>query len=192
VTRSASALRFRDSTAALEGLAVFSNALGIQILRSSFSLVGSAITGNSLAGVHARESEGTISGSRFEANAPGLRASDCRLRLEGSRFTANNGAGLQLRRTEGRVEGNRVEANVGNGISTDSPGAVLRGNSIEGNLRFALESNTAAAIDAAENWWGPGGPIPDVIFDREDDPALGLVVTAPPLVAPPVLDSPAR
>jgi hypothetical protein len=191
LTGSASALRFRDSTAALESLAVFGNTLGIQVLRSSFSLVGSGIVGNSLAGMHVRESEGTISGSRFEANAPGLRASDCRLRIEGSRFAANNGAGIQLRRTEGRVEGNRVEANVGNGISTDSPGAVLRGNAIEGSLRFALESNTAAAIDAVGNWWGPGGPAAEIIFDAKDDPGLGPVLTAPPLDTPPVLESPA-
>ena len=192
VTGSASALRFRDSTAALERLSVFGNTLGIQMLRSSFSLVGSDIVGNSLAGVHVRESEGTIAGGRFEANAPGLRASDSRLRVEGSRFTANNGAGFQLRRTEGRVEGNRIEASAGNGISTDSPGVVLRGNAIEGSLRFALESNTAAAIDAAENWWGPGGPASEIIYDGEDDPALGQVLTSPPLGTPPVLEPPAR
>jgi hypothetical protein len=185
VTRSASALRFRDSTAALEGLSVFDNTLGVQVLRSSFSLVGSEIVGNALAGMHVRESEGTISGSRFEANAPGLRASDCRLRIEGSRFLANNAAGLQLRRSEGSVEGCRFEASVGNGVSTDSPGAVLRGNAVEGNLRFALESNTAAAIDAVGNWWGPGGPEAGSIFDEKDDPGLGPVLTAPPLDRPP-------
>jgi hypothetical protein len=187
VTGSASALRFRDSTAAIERLSVSDNTLGIQILRSSFSLAGSSIVGNSLAGMHARESEGTITGNRFEANAPGLRVSDCRVRIEGNRFLANNAAGLQLRRTDGRVEGNRIEASVGNGISTDSPGAVLRGNAIVGNLRFALESNSSAAIDAVGNWWGPDGPRAESIFDAADDAGLGPVLTAPPLVAPPVL-----
>jgi hypothetical protein len=185
VTRSSSALRFRDSTAALAGLSVFDNTLGVQVFRSAFSLVGSRIVGNALAGMHVRESEGTISGSRFEANAPGLRASDCRLRIEGNRFFANNLAGLQLRRSEGSVEGNRFEASVGNGVSSDSPGAVLRGNAIEGNLRFALESNTAVAIDAVGNWWGPGGPDAESIFDGKDDPGLGPVLTAPPLDRPP-------
>jgi hypothetical protein len=187
VTGSASALRFRDSTAAIENLSVFGNTLGLQVLRSSFSLVGSSVVGNSLAGMHVRESEGTIAGSRFESNAPGLRVSDSRVRLEGNRFMTNNVAGLQLRRTQGRVEGNRLEANVGNGISTDSPGAVLRGNAIVGNLRFALESNSAAAIDAVGNWWGPDGPAAGSIFDAADDPGLGPVLTAPPLAAPPVL-----
>jgi len=187
VSGSASALRFRDSTAAIENLAVFGNTLGIQILRSSFSLVGSSIVGNSLAGMHVRESEGTITGSRFEANSPGLRVSDCRLRIEGNRFLANNAAGLQLRRTEGRVEGNRIEASVGNGISTDSPGAVLRGNAIVGSLRFALESNSVAAIDAVGNWWGAAGPRAESIFDAADDAGLGPVLTAPSLAAAPVL-----
>ncbi len=185
VTGSASALRFRDSTAAIEGLAVFGNTLGLQILRSSFSVVGSSVTGNALAGMHVRESEGTIAGCRFESDAPGLRVSDSRLRIEGNRFVANNGAGLQVRRTEGRIEGNRIEANVGNGISTDSPGAVLRGNAITGSLRFAIESNTAEAISAAGNWWGPGGPTDGIIFDAADDPGLGPVLTSPPLVVPP-------
>jgi hypothetical protein len=109
------------------------------------------------------------------------------VRIEGNRFLANNAAGLQLRRTEGRVEGNRIEASVGNGISTDSPGAVLRGNAIVGNLRFALESNSSAAIDAVGNWWGPDGPRAESIFDAADDAALGPVLAAPPLAAPPVL-----
>jgi hypothetical protein len=185
VTGSASALRFRDSTAALEGLAVFGNTLGIQILRSSFSLSGSSIVGNRLAGMHVRESEGTIAGSRLEGNAPGLRASDSRLSIEGNRVIANAGAGLQLRRTEGRIEGNRIEGNLGNGISTDSPGAVLRRNAIVGSLRFAIESNTVEAIDAAGNWWGPGGPSGAAIFDRQDDVALGPVLTDQPLQAEP-------
>jgi len=187
VIGSASAVRFRDSTAAIENLSVFGNTLGIQILRSSFSLVGSNVIGNSLAGMHVRESEGTIAGTRFEANSPGLRVSDCRLRIEGNRFLANNAAGLQLRRTQGRIEGNRIDASVGNGVSTDSPGAVLRGNAIVGSLRFALESNSPEAIDAVGNWWGPDGPGPGSIFDAADDPALGPVLTAPPLAAPPVL-----
>jgi hypothetical protein len=187
LTGSVSALRFRDSTAALEGLSVFGNTLGIQVLRSSFSLVGSSVVGTALAGMHVRESEGTIAGSRFESNAPGLRANDCRLRVEGSRFSANNAAGLQLRQVQGRVEGNLLEANVGNGVSTDSPGAVLRGNAIVGSLRFALESNTAAAIDATGNWWGPQGPTAESIFDAADDAGLGPVLTAPPLAAAPVL-----
>jgi hypothetical protein len=109
------------------------------------------------------------------------------VRIEGNRFLANSAAGLQLRRTAGHVEGNRIEASVGNGISTDSPGAVLRGNAIVGSLRFALESNSNAAIDAVGNWWGPDGPRAESIFDAADDAGLGPVLTAPPLAAPPVL-----
>jgi hypothetical protein len=134
-----------------------------------------------------RESEGSIAGSRFAGNAPGLRASDSRLRIEGNLVAGNNGAGIQLRRVEGRVEGNRVAANAGNGVSTDSPGAPLRGNALEGNLRFALESGAGAAIDAAGNWWGPGGPDAGGIWDAADDPALGPVLTNPPLAAAPAL-----
>jgi hypothetical protein len=185
VTGSASALRFRDSTAALEGLLVAGNTLGIQTLRSTFSLVRSSVVGNSLAGMHVRESEGTIEGNRFEANTPGLRVSDCRLSIEGNYFAANNAAGLQVRRSEGRIERNWLEASGGNGISTDSPTAVLRGNAIVGSLRFALESNAAGAIDAVGNWWGPGGPTADMVFDSADDPALGPVLTQPPLSDPP-------
>jgi len=159
--------------------------LGVQILRSSFSLTRSSVVGNALAGLHVRESEGSVAGSRFEGNSPGMRASDSRLSVEGNRIEANNGAGLQLRRTEGRLDGNRIRGNAGNGVSTDSPGVPLRGNAIEGNLRFALESNTAEAIDAAGNWWGPDGPSGDAIWDAKHDPALGRVLTDPPLSAPP-------
>jgi hypothetical protein len=185
VSGSVSALRFRDSTAALDGLVVAGNTLGVQILRSAFSLTGSSILGNALAGLHVRESEGSIAASRFAGNAPGLRASESRLSLTGNAVVGNNGAGIQLRRVEGRVEGNRIAANNGNGVSTDSPRAPLRRNALEANLRFALESNAAEAIDAAENWWGPGGADAGAIWDAADDPALGPVLTDPPLAAPP-------
>lgn len=184
---SVSALRFRDSTVALDGLVVAGNTLGLQILRSSFSLTASSLIGNALAGLHVRESEGSIAGSRFAGNAPGLRASDSRLRIEGNVVAGNNGAGIQLRRVEGRVEGNRIAVNAGNGVSTDSPGAPLRGNVLEANLRFALESGAGTAIDAAGNWWGPGGPGAGGIWDAADDPALGPVLTDPPLAAAPAL-----
>ena len=187
VTGSVSALRFRDSTAALEGLVIAGNTLGVQVLRSSFSLTGSSIIGNALAGLHVRESEGSVAGNRFEANAPGLRASDSRLSLVGNVVVKNNGTGMQLRRVEGRVEGNRIAANAGNGVSSDSPRAPLRRNALEANLRFALESNAAGAIDAAGNWWGPGGPAAGLIWDAADDPALGPVLTDPPLAAAPAL-----
>ena len=64
---------------------------------------------------------------------------------------------------------------------------MLRGNAIVGSLRFALESNSAAAIDAVGNWWGSDGPSAESIFDAADDAGLGPVLTAPPLAAPPVL-----
>ncbi|HEY5998371.1 MAG TPA: right-handed parallel beta-helix repeat-containing protein [bacterium] len=185
VTGSGSALRFRDSTAALERLVIAGNTLGVQLLRSTFSLTGSAILDNALAGLHVRESEGSVAGTRFEGNTPGLRASDCRLSIEACEFVANNGAGIQLRRTEGRVTGSRIAGNAGNGVSTDSPRDPLRRNALEGNLRFAIESNTAEPIDATENWWGPGGPAAGAIRDAADDAALGPVLTDPPLAAAP-------
>jgi hypothetical protein len=64
---------------------------------------------------------------------------------------------------------------------------VLRGNAIVGSLRFALESNSAVAIDAVGNWWGPDGPRAESIFDAAHDAALGPVLTSPPLAAAPVL-----
>jgi hypothetical protein len=184
---SVSALRFRDSTAALEGLVIAGNTLGVQVLRSSFSLTGSSIVGNALAGLHVRESEGSVAGSFLEGNTPGLRASDSRLSIVGNVIAVNNGAGIQLRRVEGRVDGNRIAANAGNGVSTDSPGAPLRNNALEANLRFALETNAADTLDAAGNWWGPDGPDAARIWDAADDPALGRVLTDPPLAAPPGL-----
>jgi hypothetical protein len=185
VSGSGSALRFRDSTAALDGLVVSGNTLGVQVLRSSFSLTGSSIVGNDLAGLHVRESEGSVAGSRFTGNAPGLRASDSRLSVSGNVLAANNGAGIQLRRVEGQIADNRIAANAGNGVSTDSPGATLRRNALEANLRYAVESNTAYAIEAAGNWGGADGPDADAIRDAADDPALGPVLTDPPLAAPP-------
>jgi hypothetical protein len=185
VTGSSNGMRFRDSTVALEGLAVTGNTSGIQMLRSTFSLSRSTVSGNALAGLLVRESEGTISGCAIEGNAPGLRVSDSRLNIEGNRVVANNGGGLLLRRSTCRVEGNRIAGSRGNGVSTDSAGTVLHGNVVAGSLRFAVENNAADPVDAAGNWWGPGGPSPELFFDRGDDPRLGPVLTAPPLAAPP-------
>ena len=185
ILASASGMRFRDSTVELDGLAVAGNGYGIQTLRSTFTLADSVLAGNALAGVHVRESEGSVVGTSISGGGPGLRVSDSRLRIEGNRLEANVLGGLLLRRTEALVERNEIVGNFGNGVSTDSPKAVLRGNAVAGNLRYALESNSSEPIDATGNWWGTPAPPASLFFDRADDPALGPVLREPALTAPP-------
>lgn len=181
-------LRFRDSTVVVENCRILGNRSGLQTLRSRFTLSGSTIAGNALAGIHLRETDGTIEGNRVTDNLPGLRATGGRLRLEGNTFAANRFGGVQLRESTLEVSGNSFAGNIGNGLFIDSPAARLRTNSFSGNLRFALENNSTFPVDAVGNHWGvERAGIPRVLFDEGDDPRLGPVNYDPPLDSPPRL-----
>lgn len=182
ITGNGSSLRFRDSTVSIDGVRITENTIGLQTLRSQLSLTGSTIDGNVLAGLHLRETEGVLSGNRVVGNTPGLRASGSRFLLERNIITANGYGGLQLRESEVELNGNDISGNVGNGIFVDSPAVVLRRNRIAGNLRYAVENNGPGSVDAALNWWGEGvTDLAPLLFDTEDDPALGPILTEPRL-----------
>jgi hypothetical protein len=188
VTGNRSGLRFRDSTVIVEGCRVENNTSGLQTLRSRLSLISSSFVDNVQAGIHLRETEGVVAGNRITGNSPGLRASAGRFRLESNLLAGNSYGGVQLRGSVAEITGNIIHANVGNGLFVDSPSAVLKNNSFQGNLRFALENNAPTDLDAAGNFWGvKSGGIPARIFDAGDDPRVGAVRYEPPLeTSPPV------
>ncbi len=185
-----SGLRFRDSRVVIEETRIAGNTLGLQALRSQISLSSSLIEDNFLAGIHLREAEGVVSGCRITGNSPGLRVSQGRLRMEGSVVEGNGYGGIQIRGAEAIFTGNRFAGNAGNGFSLDSAAVSLEGNAFSGNLRFALENNSAAAVDAPGNYWGRLTKVADRIYDGRDDPSIGKVIFDPVLEAPPPLELP--
>jgi len=182
-----SGLRFRDSRVVIEETRIAGNTIGLQALRSQVSLSSSFVEDNILAGIHLREAEGVVSGCRIAGNSPGLRASRGRLRMENSVIEGNGYGGIQIRGAEAVFTGNRFAGNAGNGFSTDSEAVSLEGNAFSGNLRFALENNSPAAVEAPRNYWGSAAGMADRIYDGRDDPAVGEVLFEPVLAKPPVL-----
>jgi hypothetical protein len=129
-----------------------------------------------------------VAESLIAGNSPGLRASLGRFRLESSIITGNSYGGMQLRDSEVEIRGSFFNGNLGNGFFADSPGLVMKNNSLQGNLRFALENNGPTPLSAPGNYWGAKrDEIPDLIFDATDDPSLGAVSFDPPLESPPPL-----
>ena len=190
ILNNSSGLRFRDSRVVIEETRIAGNTLGLQALRSQVSLSSSVIEDNFLAGIHLREAEGVVSGCLIAGNSPGLRASRGRLRIEGNVVEGNGYGGIQLRGTEAVVTGNRFAGNAGNGFSIDSTAASLEGNAFSGNLRFALENNSPAALEAPRNYWGSAAGVADRIYDGRDDPSVGEVLFDPVLESPPPLSLP--
>jgi plastocyanin len=186
ITGNSSGLRFRDSTVVVEGCRVEGNTTGLQTLRSRISLISSSFSDNTLAGIHLRETEGVVAESLIAGNSPGLRASLGRFRLESSVITGNSYGGMQLRGSEAEITGSYFDGNLGNGFFADSSGLVMKNNSLQGNLRFALENNASTPLSAPGNYWGvEREEIPALIFDADDDPSLGAVLFAPPRESPP-------
>jgi hypothetical protein len=179
-------LRFRDSTVVVEGCRFEDNTSGLQTLRSRLTLLNSSFVDNVQAGIHLRETEGVVAGNRITGNSPGLRASAGHFRLESNLLAGNSYGGLRLRGSGVEITGNIIHSNAGNGLFVDSPSAVLKNNSFQGNLRFALENNAPTDLDAAGNFWGVGsGGIAGRIFDAGDDPRVGTVRYEPLLEASP-------
>ena len=181
-----SGLRFRDSIVVIEHARVLNNGTGLQTLRSRLSVTSSLFSDNVLAGLHLRETEGDVSSNRITSNSPGMRASGGRLRVENNIFSGNSYGGLQVRGSEAIFTKNRIVGNIGNGFFSDSPSITMRENIFFGNLRFAVENNSPSAVDAVGNYWGSGAAsLEDRIYDGADDPAVGPVLTDPPLKDPP-------
>jgi hypothetical protein len=188
ITGNGNGLRFRDSTVVMEGCRVEGNTSGLQTLRSRLSLISSSISDNTLAGIHLRETEGVVAESLITGNSPGLRASEGRFRIESSVLAGNSFGGMQVRGSTAEVTGSFFDGNLGNGLFTDSPGLTVKNSSLRGNLRFALENNSPAALGVPGNYWGTDREgIPGIIFDAADDPRLGAVLFDPPLESPPPL-----
>lgn len=182
-----SGLRFRDSRVVIEETRIAGNTLGLQALRSQVSLSSSFVEDNFLAGIHLREAEGVVSGCRIAGNSPGLRASRGRLRMEGNVVEGNGYGGIQLRDADAVFTGNRFAGNAGNGFSIDSVAVSLENNAFSGNLRFALENNSPAAVKAPRNYWGSAAGVAARIYDGRDDPSIGKVLFDPVLAEPPAL-----
>jgi nitrous oxidase accessory protein NosD len=190
IVSNSSGLRFRDSRVVIEGTRIAGNTLGLQALRSQVSLSSSLVEDNALSGIHLREAEGVVSGCRLVGNSPGLRASRGRLRMEDTAVEGNGYGGVQIRDAEAIFTGNRFAGNAGNGFSVDSAAVSLEGNAFSGNLRFALENNSPAVVEAPRNYWGRAAGAADRIYDGRDDPSAGEVLIDPVLKAPPPLKLP--
>jgi len=96
----------------------------------------------------------------------------------------NNGLnGISLRDTRGEISGNLVAGNGERGIGVRSFSGMIKGNNIVANGVYAMGLAGSRNVRAAGNWWG-GADMSRAIFDKHDNPALGLVSYKPVALAP--------
>jgi len=90
-------------------------------------------------------------------------------------YLGKNGAnGLNLQDARAEIKGNLFAFNGERGIGITSFSGNITGNNIVGNGLYAIDLESPEDIEANGNWWGGESPA-DVVFDKLDNPARGLV-----------------
>jgi hypothetical protein len=99
-------------------------------------------------------------------------------------FISGNGLnGMSLQQVRATVTGNVISFNGERGIGIVSFDGTVRENNFSGNGSYAIGLEGGADVSAPSNWWG-GDDIGQAIYDKQDDPARGRILTGPPSTRP--------
>jgi hypothetical protein len=193
-----SAMQARDSQVIFKNNQVFNNINGANLYRMNFKANGNIFANNYWDGMRIREGATYIEQNSMVGNRFGLVVADAVFGKFGGNLLAGNlETGLVLRNNDHiDCSKNAIMANGINGISIKESRAVLSNNLIadngergigitsfsgtitannfSGNGLYAIGLDGPDNIDASGNWWG-GADLQEKIFDRNDDPTLGLV-----------------
>lgn len=155
--------------------------VGNSLLRGGLSVSGPAtVSGNSVAnapgmGISASGAS-AVTGNRVVECGQGVQVNGGI--VSGNLIANNEGDGLRVTGGLATVVSNTVFFNAGPGVHIQSGTPVFHGNNLlGGDGEYALQNNTSADLDAAENWWGTAdtGGIQAAIYDGGDQFGLGMV-----------------
>ncbi len=202
-----SAVQARDSEVYFNNNQVFANINGVNFFRQNLTAHDNIFANNQWDGLRIREGEAVIernvmAGNRFGllvANAVfgrfshnllaanlenGLSLRNTDSLTVSANAVLNNGLnGISIRDTRGEISGNLVAGNGERGIGIRSFSGAIKGNNIVANGVYAIGLTASGDVRAVDNWWG-GADMARAVFDKHDNPALGLVSYKPAAPAP--------
>lgn len=159
-------------------------------------------TGYAVGGIHTGNRMMRIARCTIRNNTGltgGVDAPGRAVRIEDSEITGNTalggvqrGGGVTLGGITAEISCCRIEGNQGTtGGVTFSPVSYqslsIAQTSLAGNAGYAFTNWTYTDLAIPDNWWGTTDPsaIAAMVYDCEDDPALGCVAVTPVLTGPP-------
>lgn len=202
-----SAVQARDSEVYFNNNEVFANVNGVNFFRQNLTGHDNIFANNQWDGLRIREGEAVIERNVMAGNRFGLRVANAvfgrfshnllaanlenglllrntdSLTVSANAILNNGLNGISLRDTRGEISGNLVAGNGERGIGVRSFSGMIKGNNIVANGVYAMGLAGSRNVRAAGNWWG-GADMSRAIFDKHDNPALGLVSYKPAALAP--------
>lgn len=202
-----SGLQCRDSDVTMTRNQLFANTIGANLYRLNLQAQGNLFANNRWDGLRIREGAATVEHNMMIGNRFGLQVADAVFgRFNRNLMTANIETGLALRNTDniethanailrngvngliirearGTVTGNFIADNGERGIGIQSFVGLINANTIVDNGLYGIGLEGQDNIAATGNWWGSSN-LETEIFDRHDDPALGVVTFEPKATAP--------
>jgi hypothetical protein len=202
-----SAIRARDSNVTFLNNVIVNNYHGADFLRDSLLARGNRVLGNLMEGVRIREGAPVVEQNILDGNRSGLMVTDVYYgeysrnvitnngenglsmnRADNSAVTSNfisgNGLnGVNLQQVRATVKGNVISFNGERGIGIVSFDGTVSENNFSGNGSYAIGLEGGMNASAPLNWWG-GDDIGQAVYDKQDDPARGSVLTEPPSTRP--------
>ncbi len=205
--RNKSAVQCRDSEGIFKDNQVFDNINGINFFRQNLTVSGNITANNSWEGMRVREGETIVKKNIMVGNRFGLLVADAvfgqfnnnliaanmenglalknidHLKISGNAVLGNGLNGITVRDSRGEITANMTANNGERGIAVMSFIGAVSGNNIIDNGLYAMGLDGGENINAPDNWWG-GADMDKAIFDRHDDPDLGLVNYEPQAETP--------
>jgi hypothetical protein len=131
-----------------------------------------------------READLTITHNHIHDNKGGVNLRSSRAVIAYNQISDNKLYGLWLKeQTRALVAFNEISGSEKNVFLYQASGARLRFNNLGDAKRYAIAvaEEQEADVDASQNWFGTQNPaaIDRLLFDKEDDPALGKIVFEP-------------
>ena len=200
--RNKSAVQCRDSEGSFKNNQIFDNINGVSLFRQNLIVSDNLIANNSRDGLRVREGETVVGKNMMVGNRFGMLVSDAvfgrfddnllagnlenglslrnidHLKISGNAVLGNGLNGITVRDSRGEILGNQVADNGERGMAIMSFVGTVSGNNIVDNGLYGMGLDGGDNISASGNWWGEAD-MAQTIYDRHDDPGLGLVTYEP-------------
>ena len=133
--------------------------------------------------LHAHFTKGSLTDSIIRNNIDGSRLGEARFTLSHNLFEDNIGKAINFRNSSVQIDHNIFRRN-GSAIflfETDRESVITANNFYDNQVNLRLGDFFKGEVRLENNWWGSFDPqkIAAAIYDREDNPDIGTVHTAP-------------
>lgn len=202
-----SAIQARDSEIIFRDNQVQGNVFGANFFRAHLTIQDNSFRSNLDFGLKIREGYPTVRGNVFAANRFGLMFSDTsygsvagnlilhnsesgmsvrtgnNLEINDNLIQANGLSGISLRESAALIRDNHISDQGERGVGVISFQGQITGNTFSSTRLYAIAAEDGTDVAAPGNWFDRAD-IDQILFDRNDDPARGLIEYAPAAEAP--------